>query len=59
MNVVKYLTEAESIEIKYVDVLNNGLIDYNHLEILLKESSHKTLVSLMHINNEIGKVRSN
>ena len=54
LNVVKYLTETESIEIKYVDVLNNGLIDYNHLEILLKESSHKTLVSLMHINNEIG-----
>ena len=54
LNVVKYLTETESIEIKYVDVLKNGLIDYNHLEILLKESSHKTLVSLMHINNEIG-----
>ena len=54
LNVVKYLTETESIEIKYVDVLNNGLIDYNHLENLLKESSHKTLVSLMHINNEIG-----
>ena len=54
LNVVKYLTETESIEIKYVDVLNNGLIDYNHLEILLKESSLKTLVSLMHINNEIG-----
>lgn len=54
LNVVKYLTETESIEIKYVDVLKNGLIDYNHLEILLKESSLKTLVSLMHINNEIG-----
>jgi cysteine desulfurase len=54
LNVVKYLAETESIEIKYVDVLKNGLIDYNHLEILLKESSLKTLVSLMHINNEIG-----
>ncbi len=54
LNVVKYLTETESIEVKYVDVLKNGLIDYNHLEILLKESSLKTLVSLMHINNEIG-----
>ena len=54
LNVVKYLTEKESIEIKYVDILKNGLIDYNHLEILLKESSLKTLVSLMHINNEIG-----
>lgn len=54
LNVVKYLAETESIEIKYVDVLKNGLIDYNHLEILLKESSLKALVSLMHINNEIG-----
>lgn len=54
LNVVKYLTEKESIEIKYVDILKNGLIDYNHLEILLKESNLKTMVSLMHINNEIG-----
>lgn len=54
LNVVKYLEETESIDLKYVNVLNDGLIDYNHLQTLLKKCSNKCLVSLMHINNEIG-----
>ena len=54
LNVVKYLEETESIDLKYVNVLNDGLIDYNHLKMLLKKCSNKCLVSLMHINNEIG-----
>ena len=54
LNVVKYLEEKESIDLKYVNVSNDGLIDYNHLQTLLKKCSNKCLVSLMHINNEIG-----
>ncbi len=54
LNVVKYLEKIESIELKYVNVSNDGLIDYNHLETLLKKCNNKCLVSLMHINNEIG-----
>ena len=54
LNVVKYLEETESIDLKYVNVLNDGLIDYNHLRTLLKKCSNKCLVTLMHINNEIG-----
>ena len=54
LNVVKYLAETESIDLKYVNVSNDGLIDYNHLQTLLKKCSNKCLVSLMHINNEIG-----
>ena len=54
LNVVKYLEETESIDLKYVNVSNDGLIDYNHLQTLLKKCSNKCLVSLMHINNEIG-----
>ena len=54
LNVVKYLKETESIDLKYVNVSNDGLIDYNHLQTLLKKCSNKCLVSLMHINNEIG-----
>jgi cysteine desulfurase len=54
LNVVKYLEETESIDLKYVNVSNDGLIDYNHLQMLLKKCSNKCLVSLMHINNEIG-----
>ena len=54
LNVVKYLEETESIDLKYVNVSNDGLIDYNHLQTLLKKCCNKCLVSLMHINNEIG-----
>jgi len=54
LNVVKYLEKIESIELKYVNVSNDGLIDYDHLETLLKKCNNKCLVSLMHINNEIG-----
>ena len=54
LNVVKYLEETESIDLKYVNVSNDGLIDYNHLQTLLKKCSNKCLVSLMHVNNEIG-----
>jgi len=44
------------IKVSYVNLDNDGHIDYNHLETLLKESSEKTLVSLMHVNNEIGNI---
>jgi cysteine desulfurase len=54
LNVVKYLEKIESVELKYVNVSNDGLIDYDHLETLLKKCNNKCLVSLMHINNEIG-----
>jgi cysteine desulfurase len=54
LNVVKYLEKIESIDLKYVNVSNDGLIDYDHLETLLKKCNNKCLVSLMHINNEIG-----
>lgn len=42
-------------KIDYVDVLPNSEIDYNHLEELLKDNE-ATLISLMHVNNEIGTV---
>ena len=52
---VKQLEIDYSIKVSYVKTLDNGLIDYTHLEKLLKSSS-TTLVSLMHINNEIGNI---
>ena len=33
-----------------------GNVDYNDLEFILKSSNSKTLVSLMHINNELGNI---
>ncbi|MEL0183559.1 MAG: cysteine desulfurase family protein [Bacteroidota bacterium] len=56
LNVADFLKETESIEILYVDILKNGLIDYDHLENILENCKNKSLVSLMHINNEIGSI---
>lgn len=43
-------------EILYVDLLENGSIDLNHLETLLTSNDEKALVCLMYINNEIGTI---
>lgn len=49
------LQKEFSIQVDYVNVLPNGEIDLTHLSVLLSEDV-KTLVSLMHVNNEIGTV---
>ena len=55
LHTVEQLEKDYSIKVSYVNILDNGFIDYTHLEKLLK-SSYSTLVSLMHINNEIGNI---
>ena len=55
LHTVDQLASEYGISISYVEVLANGTIDYKHLESLLK-STQKTLVSLMHVNNEIGTI---
>lgn len=56
LNVVKFLQLTESIKVEFVKVNQNGLIDYDDLNKLLNKTSLKTIVSLMHVNNEIGSV---
>jgi cysteine desulfurase len=51
---VAHLEQEGKITSSYVRILPNGHIDMVHLEELLKEAKGKTLVSLMHANNEIG-----
>lgn len=53
---VEYLAHAEKVKVSYVEVLPNGHVDMQHLEKLLSSSPDKTLVSLMHANNEIGNM---
>ncbi len=53
---VSALAQTTNIKISYVDVLPDGSIDLKHLEELLTKSANKTLVSLMHVNNEIGTI---
>jgi len=55
LHTAKQLKKEYDIEISYVNLDAFGGIDYEHLETLLK-SDRKTLVSLMHVNNEIGNL---
>ncbi|APG59374.1 cysteine desulfurase family protein [Christiangramia salexigens] len=51
---VSQLKECFDVEIEYVGLDDLGNIDLDDLEVRLKASDKKTLVSLMHVNNEIG-----
>lgn len=51
---VEALNKTENIEVAFVSTDECGEVDLNHLEELLSDTSKKTLVSLMHANNEIG-----
>ena len=42
--------------VEFLSVDSNGIIDLHELEGLLKNGSGKALVSLMHINNELGNI---
>lgn len=56
LNTAQFLENQANIKLEYVNLDENGQVDLNHLEELLSDKSHKTLVSLMHINNEIGNM---
>ena len=56
LHCVEHLAKAGEAEVCYVNVLPNGHIDLEDLEKLLKESTVKCLVTLMHANNEIGNI---
>ncbi len=48
------LTQNNNIKLSLVKVDDKGNVNLKHLEELLAQSTQKTLVSLMHANNEIG-----
>ncbi len=56
LHTVEYLDYRDEAKVSYVNVLPNGHIDLEHLEQLLAGSTEKTLVTLMHANNEIGNI---
>jgi cysteine desulfurase len=55
LHVLDALKDEFPLSVDYVNILPNGEIDVTHLVSLLAENK-KTLVSLMHVNNEIGTV---
>jgi cysteine desulfurase len=52
---VEEIAQTHQIPLHWVNILENGHIDMQHLEELLKKCQ-KPLVSLMHANNEIGNM---
>lgn len=55
LHVLDALNDEFNIAVDYVNILSNGEIDVTHLVSLLSDTK-KTLVSLMHVNNEIGTI---
>jgi cysteine desulfurase len=53
---INNLEKTKNIEVIYLNINDKGDVDLQQLEKLLKESTQKTLVSLMHANNEIGNL---
>jgi len=53
---IEALFKEQNIIVDFVNLNNKGEVDYFHLMELLKASEHKTLVSLMYVNNEIGNL---
>lgn len=57
LHTVEYLKEIGDIEsLQYVNILENGHIDYEDLEAKVAACNGKVLISLMHANNEIGNM---
>lgn len=56
LHTVEYLNHAGRANVSYVKLLPDGHIDLEDLEKLLAATEEKTLVSLMHANNEIGNM---
>jgi len=56
LHTVQEIQSQSNISVSYVAINPDGSIDYNQLETLLRNTSVKTLVSLMHVNNEVGTI---
>ena len=50
------LLRTDKIKVSFVKLSKSGDVDLEDLENILKNSNQKSLVSLMHINNEIGNI---
>ena len=56
LHTAEELEKEFNIELWFVDLDSNGNPRASHLEELLKKDDSKKLVSLMHVNNEIGNL---
>jgi len=56
LHTVSHLAKTAGVTLSYVNILPNGHIDSIHLQNLLESNTDKTIVSIMHANNEIGNM---
>ncbi len=56
LHTVEHLAKTAGIKLSRVNILPNGHIDLAHLAQILESSPEKTIVSIMHANNEIGNM---
>ena len=56
LHTVEYLDKIDAAKVSYVKLLPDGHVDIDDLERLLASTEEKTLVTLMHANNEIGNL---
>lgn len=56
LHTVEYLAQRGEVKVSMVDILPNGHIHMDHLASLIAAADERTLVSLMHANNEIGNI---
>ncbi|PWT97364.1 MAG: cysteine desulfurase [Bacteroidetes bacterium] len=56
LHTVEHLRNRGEVDLQFVKTLPNGHIDLEDLERMLAGSEEKTLVTLMHANNEIGNI---
>lgn len=56
LHTVAHLEKQAGVKLSWVNILPNGHVDMYHLKQLLEENPEKTIVSIMHANNEIGNM---
>lgn len=57
LHTIEMLSSEYNFDVQYVNLLSQGEIDIIHLEEILQKTQHqKVLVSLMHVNNEVGNI---
>lgn len=56
LHTLEHLANEGAVRVSYVDTDEKGHINLTHLEDLLRQAGTRSLVSLMHGNNEIGTI---
>jgi cysteine desulfurase len=56
LHTIEHLQHKGEVSVSYVKVLPDGHLDMEDLEQLLKGTDEKSLVTLLHANNEIGNI---